>query len=404
MLLDSKGIPLFEATVYSLTQLRMNNLATNTIESSLRSIMIFYRWLDLRDINIRERGRHGELLTLVEIESLIWFCRLPMAEMPCRHVNGDKVLPLKVMACEKYRARPRPKRIQDVLPASAANRLRAIRDFLSWFLLVQLSRQNKQSSHFDSLNAARQMMIEAINVRIPECSRGSLSNREGLDPKSREILLQVVDSHSKNNPWKDEHSKHRNALIVNWLYYLGMRRGELLGIRIPDINFHESTVVILRRADDLNDPRRYQPNAKTKARKIPLSQGLLHMTEDYILSYRLAFAGARKHDFLFVSSDYGSPLSLSSLNKIFKILSIKCPELPGMYPHILRHTWNDRFSEEMDKHKESEETEKKTRAYLMGWSDSSETAAKYTKRHIREKANAVSLEMQRKMIGVEHDK
>ncbi len=404
MLLDSKRIPLFEPTVYSLTQLRMSNLATNTIESSLRGIMILYLWLDLRDINIRERGRHGELLTLVEIESLICFCRLPMAEMPCRHVNGAKVLPLKVMACEKYRARPRPKRMQDVLPATAANRLRAIRDFLSWFSLVQLSRQNKQSSHYDSLYAARQMMIEAINVRIPECSRGSLGDREGLDSESRGILLQVVDSSSKNNPWKEEHSKHRNVLIVNMLYYLGLRRGELLGIRIPNIDFRGNTVIIVRRADDPKDPRHNQPNTKTKARKISFSSGLRDMIETYILRHRAAFLGAKKHDFLFVSTDSGAPLSISSLNKIFRILSMKCPELPKVYPHILRHTWNDRFSEEMDKHKESEETEKKTRAYIMGWCSTSQTAATYTKRHIREKANAVSLEMQTKMMGVEHDK
>jgi integrase len=246
--------------------------------------------------------------------------------------------------------------------------------------------------------------MEAINARMPAgCHRGYLDHREGLDSERRKKLLQVVEPSSEDNPWMEEHSRYRNELITNWLYHLGLRRGELLGIRISDIDFRESTVVVARRADDPKDPRQNQPNAKTKARKIPLHPGLRDMTEVYIMSRRAAFPGARKHDFLFVASESGAPMSIASLNKIFRVLSMKCPELPKVYPHVLRHTWNDLFSEEMDKRKASEETEKKIRAYLMGWSETSETAAIYTRRHIREKANAVSLEMQKKMTGVVKD-
>ena len=58
-------------------------------------------------------------------------------------------------------------------------------------------------------------------------------------------------------------------------------------------------------------------------------------------------------------------MSLPALNKIFKVLRVKCPNLPdSLCPHVMRHTWNDRFSEEMDKRQIPEETEKKWRSYL----------------------------------------
>ena len=90
---------------------------------------------------------------------------------------------------------------------------------------------------------------------------------------------------------------------------------------------------------------------------------------------RRAINGARRHDFLIVANGSGNPLTLVALNKVFVALRRKCPDLPGeLTPHVLRHTWNDLFSEEMDKNKVSEETEKKMRSRLMGWSETSNTA------------------------------
>lgn len=93
-------------------------------------------------------------------------------------------------------------------------------------------------------------------------------------------------------------------------------------------------------------------------------------------------------------------MSLPALNKVFNVLREKCPELPtSLSPHVMRHSWNDRFSEEMDKRQTAEESEKKIRSYLMGWSETSSTAATYTRRHTRKKAQEVSLKMQEQIKG-----
>ncbi|MDQ1835655.1 integrase, partial [Massilia sp. CCM 9029] len=89
------------------------------------------------------------------------------------------------------------------------------------------------------------------------------------------------------------------------------------------------------------------------------------------------------------------------MNKIFERLREKCPDLPDFFPHIFRHCWNDRFSDLMDKNKISEASEQKMRSALMGWAQTSGTAATYTRRHVRRKASAASLQMQGDMISGE---
>jgi integrase len=91
---------------------------------------------------------------------------------------------------------------------------------------------------------------------------------------------------------------------------------------------------------------------------------------------------------------------LSALNKVFVVLRRKCPDLPDdLSPHVIRHTWNDHFSEIMDRRRVSEETEKKMRSRLMGWSETSGTAAAYTRRHVQRKAREASLALQKKLKG-----
>ena len=97
-------------------------------------------------------------------------------------------------------------------------------------------------------------------------------------------------------------------------------------------------------------------------------------------------------------------MSLDSVNKIFSKIKESNQDLPrDLSPHILRHSWNDNFSSLMENKNIPEEKEKKMRSYLMGWSDTSNSASQYTKRYVQEKANQVLLEMGNKMLGDKTD-
>ncbi|MDA4230638.1 tyrosine-type recombinase/integrase, partial [Escherichia coli] len=65
--------------------------------------------------------------------------------------------------------------------------------------------------------------------------------------------------------------QRRNRLMILLLFYLGIRGGELLNIRIQDIDFSANRIRIVRRADEQADSRTNEPNAKTRERLLPLA-------------------------------------------------------------------------------------------------------------------------------------
>jgi integrase len=404
------GMPLFLPTVYSISQLRARNLATNTIVQSLRAVMLLYVFAQKHGIDVKERFRTGAFLRLNEIDALAQEVRQPFATIAPNAETPTAPAKSKLrtsVSMEIHRKRLKPPTIQEIDPQSAGNRLRYIRDYLGWLALQRLGRGDCDGDVRAAFAVARQQMLDAISARIPgNMGKSAVNAREGLAPEVLELMLKVIDPASELNPWKSRHARHRNRLLILWELLLGVRRGELLGVKIEDINFRTCEALIRRRADDEEDPRRHQPNAKTKDRLLPLTTELGNLTSDYILGTgdklpgsRMNIKGARRHPFLFVADRTGKPMSDSALGKLHRVLRRKVPGLPDdLTGHVLRHSWNDRFSEEMDKRNVSEEKEKKMRSYLMGWSETSGTAGTYTRRHTRKRGNEVSLEIQQKML------
>ena len=167
-------------------------------------------------------------------------------------------------------------------------------------------------------------------------------------------------------------------------------------MRIPDIDGRSQQVSIKRRPDAKDDPRAKQPLVKTRGRDLPIGV-IFKDTEHYILNVRRSVPGAIKHPFLFVEMRTGRPLSHQALTKVFSELT----EALGfsVAAHLLRHRWNDEFSALMDRKKVSEATERKVRSQLQGWAETSNTAAAYTRRHVREAAAKHMLEMQKQTFG-----
>lgn len=138
---------------------------------------------------------------------------------------------------------------------------------------------------------------------------------------------------------------------------------------------------------------------KTRDRILPLSSELLRLTYEYIFHHRRSIKGVKSHPYLFVAHKTGDPLSLSALNRVFRDLDIEVDGVDyKVTPHELRHTWNDSFSRASDLKGYTDSEEQASRAYAMGWSPTSGTAATYTKRHVRNKAKEISLDYQKTML------
>lgn len=398
-------MPLFYPTVFAVAYLRARGRASGTLESALRAISVLLLFCKNNDINLMERMREGRILEVGELDALVQMCRVPTSEMD--NVDHASNAPARNIrsGLETYRQRGNAKEVVENGGTSIGIRLLYIREYIKWLTnLYLLSLGPGNQALRPLLESVRELICGGLTARMPDGrGRNSASSREALSESEQERLWEVIGIDSNQNPFSTLHTRYRNDLAVRWLMGLGIRRGELLGLKVTDINFRKNEVFIARRADDKTDSRVDEPNAKTNDRYLPISDDLAHRTREYITQFRRSYKKARKHNFLFVANG-GAALSKRGFNRIFEVLCERVPDLPHIFPHIFRHTHNGNFSAIADERKMDVETEKKTRSQMMGWSETSGTAATYTRREILRKAREASLELQDKLAISKHGK
>jgi len=401
----STGVPLFAPTVFAVTQLRARHRAAGTITQALHSVRVFLMALERLGVDLEARLSAGRLLTLHEIDAVLGALshRMvsnasldPSGRASVEHTNGNVVSigARRGGAASAHRA---------LAHQTIAIRAYYIKQYVQWLGQMYVLNLPDADPRLDSFVPSFNLAVEALEGRRPVGThRSALGQRQGLEQEALNLLCQAVDLDSPMNPWRSEAVRVRNQLIVLWLLTLGIRRGELLSVQLVDINAQRSEVLIARRPDDPMDPRKHQPNAKTRDRLLQVSEALMSLTMKYIRTIRKSIPGAEKHPYLFVSTRTGAPLELASVNRVFSELKSAVSDLPrSLCAHQLRHTWNDQFSEEMDRRHIGEQLEHRMRATLMGWSSNSTMPAVYTRRHTQRKAAAASLDLQRRFnIGV----
>ena len=401
MLVGTDGMPAFGATVYTISNLRKKNLAVSTITHHLRAIALFEFFCDVRGINLGSRIDDGQLLTKPEVGELVRTCRLQASSLK------EQLVPSRPRArrqsesrsIEKHRMVQAAAAPAMVTADTARVRLYSIAEYLEWRVEERLGTRHLDHDTRESATTALTKTCKWLKGLSPRPTGKSEEGREGLPIEDVERILRVIHPESPDNPWKLAHTRYRNALLVWWLLTLGVRRGELLGVYVRDINFQEEVVEIFRRPHNADDPRRQQPLVKTRGRRMPLDRQLVKVTLEYIAAFRAQQGNVRTHEFLFVSSGTGAPLSLAAVDQIFRKLRQKIPELSEILSaHVLRHTWNDLFSKKMNLTGTKSELEERIRSYLMGWSEFSGSAARYTRRHTRKRGEEASLAFQQDLI------
>lgn len=393
LLVDAdNGAPLFDATVFATTIYRNAAKATNTIEQVLRGIMIWHLFARHAGIDIISRLRNGILLSTSEIEEFIRYSSLALRTVNRKVPSSppkERLVPRKINPIRIFRRLEQPVRTVHVQANTKSLRLDYAVAYLEWLW-------RRETSHLHpSVDSAEYFghgvaMFKAMRARIPAQISHS---RLAITNEQRRELLRLIDIHCPDNPWKDEFVRHRNQLIVLWALGTGLRRGELLGMTVDRVETPLQRALIVRNSDDKRDPRRRQPTAKTRGRYIFLGAHLTSKTIAY-LSMRSKIPAARKHPFLLVSIT-GSPMSFSSLTQAFKDLRDASSALKNaLSMHILRHVWNEDFSDLAEEMSMSPEEEMRIRTEVMGWSSRSAMPEKYQKRRTRKKSQEFSVRIQ----------
>jgi integrase len=386
------GLPVHEVTLY-LAKYRTRGRAANTIHAVGMALALLYRELDIAGIDLLHRLREGQFLTVPELNRLADATQHRVAafssEDEGKHSSSNVIDVRRI----RMRRKAAGEETKAVIVATQATRLRYIADyleFLAMYIGATLSMSMRKELAFEA-----ERTLKVLRAQVPCVSkRSKLGAREGLSKEDQDRLLKLVHPDSSNNPWKREFVRQRNWLIIVVLLATGMRRGELLGLQIRDLHQCLPKLRIIRRADAIEDPRRIQPNTKTNDREVELRPALMQAVWSYINLQRNKIKAARRYPQLIVSSE-GKPLSTKSIDKIFVELRDACPNLPiALTSHVMRHTWNERFSEQAELMGLTDAVEEKARNEQQGWADNSKSAATYTRRHISKKGRELSLKLQ----------
>ena len=409
MLHDAQGLPLFYPTLFATSQLRNAGAAVNTIRNKLADIVVLLRWESLQGRDLISEFRNGCFLTLADVVSLRDFAKLDMrhqAEMG----DIDDIPEINVLGFLESRIATSPADAT-IGGQQHYNRISTIAEYLEFTASVV-------TQHRNSAQVVQEITRMAKTIRKHR-PRG-LAKRWNDDADVRsppseliERFMAVGSEDDPRNPFRSTEVRLRNAIIFGLFRYTGMRRGELLSLRIGQFDFgDEPTVWIRRNHDDSHDSRRYQPVAKTKERPLPLPEVLVNQINRYIMQVRAKISPARRHPYLLVSHHkgptWGKPLSISALNsQIFARMRAVDAGFAEIHPHAFRHHFNYELSLAIDRHNSnvraeapatpapliSEAKELDVRAFLNGHR-SNTSGNVYNRRHIREASDKAARQVQ----------
>lgn len=380
------GMPLFYPNLFVTTQVRNKSNSVAAMESALSGINVLLSFCEERSIDLTARFLKRKFFLLGEMDAIRDYCQQNFGKRLIESPQNVRAITSKV--------KQKPTRKTGL--ANEYMRLSHIAKYVEWLATILLEDGADRET---TLNIAK--MKKGFESRRPSGKgRNQVGREKGLSKEQEIALFEAVRPGSERNPFEDEATQVRNQLMIMLLFHLGIRSGELLNLRVSDVDWSSNQIVIARRADEKKDPRRRQPLVKTLDRRLPLKDTLVQAMHNYVIHFRRKVLGAKKHDYLLVTHKsgptQGQPVSRSTLIKVINTVAAVDASLVNLHPHELRHTWNNRFSEFMDTKEDAPNSEEQEhqRSYLQGWKPDSGTAATYTKRFTREKALEAGLKLQ----------
>ena len=204
------------------------------------------------------------------------------------------------------------------MPATFNSYLAVVEDFLTWAAYEFIPVATPAGEVRDTVEAARERIRRAF--RSNKVGGRAPRKRYGLtDPELAELRA-VVTPGAKRNPFKPA-LQFRDHVIIELMLATGIRRGELLKLKLSHLPFGPKTTLTVERSpDDKEDVRRNEPQVKTREREIPVPKPLAVELWRYAQKYRRP----GRHPYLFTSHRGGVPLDAAGVNGIFSLLVKRC--------------------------------------------------------------------------------
>lgn len=369
------GLPDARATAYTVSVDRTKSW--NTAKHHLDAIGLFYEWAAAARIDLDHRFGTAELFNQEEVHGLSASLRLR------RQSRWNKVSKPEVVIADTH-----------------GNRINAVCGFIRWRGqgVLQAMRLTDERLHH-----ARERLDLVLEGLGSSARSGGSRKRQGLTEDQQRFLLEVIRPDHPNNPFSSE-TRLRNFALVLMMFEFGVRRGEPLLLKSKHVltSGARPSVQFLPMPNDPEDMRRFEPRLKTGSRLLFMSPALATAIDDYIMHERAKVPNARKARFLFIDSKKGMPLSLRSLYDLFVTLRSRFPEQlpPNFSPHVLRHTFNGRFSSAAKRQGLKAAEAKLARNHVLGWKKHSDQGAEYDDSEILRDAEQALADLQDQLVGL----
>jgi integrase len=386
------GLPAEAPTRFSLAYRWQIGGSSSTAANELRAIGFLLSWARRRSIDLDQRIGSGQFFTNVEIESLADALR-SLQRGATSSQSGEKVVFVGLDPAAQKIAKSEPTR-RVVAVDTWYQRIKYVQGYLRWSMTDVISRISTQDERFFRIRQRADEVIRKLEESLPPTSEG---HREGLPAELRERFLQVIQPDCPENPFQPA-LRLRNYALLRLYYDTGFRLSEALVLYTTDFDpdRRKPTVTVRRRPHNPLDPRRDLPLVKTNERTVPITPEMANVLETYIVEDRTTRPGAKKTPFIFLARS-GKPIAGRTVEDMPKLIRKHFPEFEGhLMTHVLRHDWNDRFSEIADERGWSPEKEMQHRNYLQGWKKTSKQGLHYTRRSAREEASNAALALQKK--------
>lgn len=230
---------------------------------------------------------------------------------------------LKVRNMSPHTLRAYTRDLEDAYAFFAKNNLTQIKDFsirnIRSYLAMQNNTQIKRSTMLRKISSLRSFAKFLETRGLIKLNPFKLFDA----PKREKILPKFLTEEEASNLMEARPSKlHslRNKAILELLYSSGLRRSELIGLNICDINFQQGYARVLGKG--------------SKERIVPITDIALDSIQNYLLT-RPQYLPS---DPLFLSS-YQRRISGEGIRQIVKQSAINTKLARRITPHSLRHSF-----------------------------------------------------------------
>lgn len=319
MLLDDDRMPIVGPCEWMLVR---RHRALNTLYRNMIELMVFYIWLQIKRIDWFDRIRSGQRFAEAELTSLTEHLR-------------------------RVQQRNRTVVKLAVTPDSANKRLITVRKYGVWCFNLVISNPALSDARRAVIAENREQFVQHLLEAMQKPEPPKQSGKKGLTDKQAQFLQDVLDPSGTSAFGRDKFVKFRNYLAMCLMLFYGLRPGEVLSLRIHDVEFGGITNIrVTRRGPSLSDTRSRPARVKRAGRILPIDSPLLaRQLDDYCMEHRERFLRHGKvqdSGYLFLS-DEGDPLAGSTLERVFIHLRQRYPDdLPAtMTAKSLRHTFSN---------------------------------------------------------------